>query len=53
MHHKNYIVREPLLDAAQRVIGYELLWQQKGGQPVLDADLEQLVGFVAEHVQDE
>jgi len=53
MHHKNYIVREPLLDATQRVIGYELLWQQKGGQPVLDADLEQLVGFVAEHVQHE
>jgi len=52
MHHKNYIVREPLLDATQRVIGYELLWQQ-GNQPVLDADLEELVGFVAEHVQDD
>ena len=52
MHHKNYIVREPLLDPAQRVIGYELLWQQNG-QPVLDADLEELVGFVAGHVQHE
>ena len=52
MHHKNYIVREPLLDPAQRVIGYELLWQQ-GGQPVLDTDLEELVGFVAAHVQHE
>jgi c-di-GMP-related signal transduction protein len=52
MHHTNYIVREPLLDPAQRVIGYELLWQ-RGGQPVGDADLEQLVAFVAEHVQHE
>jgi EAL and modified HD-GYP domain-containing signal transduction protein len=52
MHHTNYIVREPLLDPAQRVIGYELLWQ-RGGQPVPDAELEQLVGFVAEHVQHE
>jgi EAL and modified HD-GYP domain-containing signal transduction protein len=49
MHHTNYIVREPLLDPAQRVIGYELLWQQ-GGQATSDAALEQLVGFVAHHV---
>jgi EAL and modified HD-GYP domain-containing signal transduction protein len=52
MHHINYIVREPLLDSAQRVIGYELLWQQ-GGQTMQDADLEQLVAFVADHVNDE
>ena len=52
MHHTNYIVREPLLDPAQRVIGYELLWQ-RGAQPVPDAELEALVGFVAGHVQDE
>ena len=52
MQHTNYIVREPLLDPGQRVIGYELLWQ-RGGQPVPDAELETLVGFVAEHVQHE
>ena len=49
MHHTNYIVREPLLDPSQRVIGYELLWQ-RGGQATPDADLEQLVAFVAENV---
>src|SRR5690606_31924958 len=49
MHHTNYIVREPLLDPAQRVIGYELLWQ-RGGQATPDADLEQLVAFVAQYV---
>ena len=42
MHHTNYIVREPLLDPSQRVIGYELLWQQ-GGQAMPDAELERLV----------
>jgi len=52
MHHTNYIVREPLLDPSQRVIGYELLWQ-RGGQATPDAHLEQLVGFVAEHVNHE
>lgn len=52
MHHTNYIVREPLLDATQRVIGYELLWQ-RGGQATPDGDLERLVGFVAQHVNHE
>jgi c-di-GMP-related signal transduction protein len=32
MHQTNFIVREPLLDPQQRVIGYELCWQQ-GGRP--------------------
>jgi c-di-GMP-related signal transduction protein len=51
MHRTNFIVREPLLDPRQRVIGYELCWQQNG-KAVLDADLESLVGFVAEHLVD-
>ena len=51
MHQTNFIVREPLLDAKQRVIGYELGWQQDG-RTVADADLEALVGFVAEHLVD-
>jgi EAL and modified HD-GYP domain-containing signal transduction protein len=52
MHQTNFIVREPLLDPKQRVIGYELSWQQNG-QDVTVQDLEALVGFVAEHVNDE
>ncbi|MGZ5202120.1 MAG: EAL and HDOD domain-containing protein [Telluria sp.] len=52
MHQTNFIVREPLLDPKQRVIGYELSWQQKGGQQVTPADLESLVSFVAAHVVD-
>lgn len=53
MHHKNFIVREPLLDPKQRVIGYELSWQQNSNQDIRDADLEALVAFVAEHVNDD
>jgi c-di-GMP-related signal transduction protein len=52
MHQTNYIVREPLLDPTQRVIGYELCWQQDGKQ-VGVADLEDLVGFVAEQLVDD
>ncbi len=53
MHETNFIVREPLLDPKQRVIGYELSWQQHGNEPSSDADLEALIGFVAENVNDE
>jgi c-di-GMP-related signal transduction protein len=53
MHQTNFIVREPLLDPKQRVIGYELCWQQHDGKAVSDADLESLVGFVAGHLVDE
>lgn len=28
MHHTHFLVREPLLDPQQRVVGYELCWQQ-------------------------
>jgi EAL and modified HD-GYP domain-containing signal transduction protein len=52
MHQSNFIVREPLLDPKQRVIGYELSWQQKGGRQVTPADLESLVSFVAGHMVD-
>lgn len=53
MHETNFIVREPLLDPKQRVIGYELSWQQQQDQQVTDADLEALIGFVAENVNHE
>lgn len=42
-----------MLDPKQRVIGYELSWQHHAHEDVSDADLEALVGFVAEHVNDE
>lgn len=51
MHQTNFIVREPLLDPKQRVIGYELCWQQNGID-VSGADLEALVAFVAEQLVD-
>jgi c-di-GMP-related signal transduction protein len=51
MHQTNFIVREPLLDPQQRVIGYELCWQQEG-TVIRDADLESLIGFVAQHLVD-
>ena len=53
MHQTNFIVREPLLDPKQRVIGYELSWKDDAAQPVDAAALDALVGFVAEHVNDE
>lgn len=53
MHETNFIVREPLLDPKQRVIGYELSWQQQDDTVITDEDLEGLIGFVAEHVNDE
>ncbi|RJG15081.1 HDOD domain-containing protein [Massilia cavernae] len=42
-----------MLDPKQRVIGYELSWQQHAGQLATDADMEALVGFVAGNVNDE
>jgi len=53
MHQTNFIVREPLLDPKQRVIGYELCWQQRDGRQVGVADLEDLVAFVAEQLVDD
>ena len=53
MHDTNFIVREPLLDPKQRVIGYELSWKQQDAHPPTADDLENLVSFVAEHVNDD
>ncbi|MGZ8289004.1 MAG: EAL and HDOD domain-containing protein [Telluria sp.] len=53
MHQTNFIVREPLLDPKQRVIGYELSWQHHAGELATDAELESLIAFVAENVNDE
>ncbi|MFP5394207.1 MAG: EAL and HDOD domain-containing protein, partial [Gammaproteobacteria bacterium] len=53
MHETNFIVREPLLDPKQRVIGYELSWQHHNNQVITPENLESLVSFVAENVNDE
>jgi c-di-GMP-related signal transduction protein len=53
MHQTNFLVREPVLDPKQRVVGYELTWQQSSAAPITAQDLEQLVGFVASQVNDE
>ncbi|MBC7453500.1 MAG: HDOD domain-containing protein [Massilia sp.] len=52
MHRTNFIVREPLLDPKQRVIGYELSWKHDPDQPITAAALDALIGFVAAHVND-
>ncbi|MCU6497562.1 HDOD domain-containing protein [Rugamonas sp. A1-17] len=53
MHQTNFIVREPLLDPKQRVVGYELCWQQRGAAPSSPAALEALLDFVAGQVVDD
>lgn len=53
MHDINFIVREPLLDPKQRVMGYELSWHMTGEQKPTADDMEALMGFVAEHMVNE
>ena len=50
MHHTSFLVREPLLDPQQRVLGYELSWQDGAPGAAAPAALEELVGFVAGQV---
>jgi len=54
MIEDNFILREPLLDPKQRVIGFQFSWLQKN--PVADtsvSDLDYLLEFVAGHLNDE
>nr|WP_315258994.1 HDOD domain-containing protein [uncultured Duganella sp.] len=54
MHHSTFLVREPLLDPKQRVVGYELAWQHAGTGVVSSREsLESLIGFVAGQVVDQ
>lgn len=51
----NFIVREPLLDASQQLVGYALAWQnnaQNGGMSS-DEELQELLEFVASQLQHE
>lgn len=52
MPENNYLVRAPLLDPKQKAVGYKLSWQKKEGESSDEADLRQLLAFVAEHVPD-
>jgi c-di-GMP-related signal transduction protein len=54
MSEVNFIVREPLLDPRQRVIGFQLSWQHPLQAAALsDEDLNGLMKFVAEQLNDE
>jgi c-di-GMP-related signal transduction protein len=54
MNEANFIVREPLLDPKQRVIGFQLSWQNPEQKSVLSTeDLSSLMEFVAEQLNDE
>jgi len=53
MQDANFILREPLLNSKQQVIGYELSWQQKNTDPLGDDDLNSLLEFVAEQLINE
>jgi len=54
MHDVNFLVREPLLDPKQRILGFELNWQRPDGSagPVADADAADLVRYVADCMHD-
>lgn len=54
MQEENFIVREPLLNAQECVLGYELSWQ-RDGVPVAhpsDADAQSLIGFVSQQIDE-
>lgn len=52
MSEDKYLVRAPLLDPKQQVMGYKLSWQDHGSLPPGDADLDQLLSLVAERASD-
>lgn len=55
MSEIKFIVREPLLDAAQQILGYELSWQNndQDGALASDEDLLELIMFVAMQCRNE
>jgi EAL and modified HD-GYP domain-containing signal transduction protein len=54
MHQTNFLVREPLLDPRQRVVGYELSWQQSSSAAASSAEaLESMIEFVAGQMVDD
>jgi c-di-GMP-related signal transduction protein len=54
MHDVNFIVREPLLDPKQKILGYELSWQGPDGNalPAEEQQSSALVAFVGDRLND-
>lgn len=50
----NFLVREPLLDPKQRILGYELSWRGAEGSPgpLTSDDAAELVRYVTGHLHD-
>lgn len=55
MHQVNFIVREPLLDSKQNIIGYEFSWSKNlsDADELRIANLSALIGFVADLLTDD
>jgi c-di-GMP-related signal transduction protein len=55
MSELSFIVREPLLDSKQKVLGFELTWQKSGAKngKLSDQDVIELIGFVADQFNNE
>lgn len=55
MHQVNFIVREPLLDPKQKIIGYEFSWSHCASvaDDLRKANLRALIGFVADLLIDD
>jgi c-di-GMP-related signal transduction protein len=52
MQPENFIVREPLLNTQERVLGYRLSWQRDGADPHGDDEMVQLARFVADELNE-
>jgi len=50
MQEENFIVREPLLNTQERVLGYELSWHAGASRKLGAADANQLVRFVSQQI---
>ncbi len=51
MKNQNFVIREPLLDPRQQVVGYELTWQRTGiDSGISNIDLLSLFAFVGKHL---
>ena len=55
MHQVDFIVREPLLDSNQKIIGYDLSWSKNASDAgdLRKANLSALIGFVADLLTDD
>ncbi|MGZ3241833.1 MAG: histidine kinase, partial [Burkholderiaceae bacterium] len=54
MHDVNFIIREPLLDPKQKILGYELTWQTPDANTVNPGPEEasSLIAFVGDRLND-